>query len=287
MRGVNAGEKSDVDIVEDALRIEEKEEIQNLAAPGAIIVHEVVRREGEDELRRTNSMLFWSGLAAGLSMGFSFVAEALLTVHLPDAIWRPLLVSLGYSVGYLIVILGRQQLFTENTLTVILPLLMRRDRRTFLAVARLWSIVLAANILGAAIFAWVIGHTSAFTPDVQHAFATIARAAIAGDFGTIFVRAIFTGWLIALMVWVLPGAESQKATIIVIITFIVGLGGFDHIVAGSTEAFYLVLTGHASFADYVVGFALPTLLGNVFGGVTLVAALNHAQATSGIERVGE
>lgn len=268
-------------VVEAALRTEEKETIRQLAAPRAIVVHEVIREEGEDELRRTNSMLFWSGLAAGLSMGFSLVAQGLIQAHLPNATWRPLVVSLGYSVGYLIVILGRQQLFTENTLTVILPLLTRRDRRTFLGVARLWAIVLVANLVGAAIFVWVISHTSVFHPDVQRAFGEISRATLGEESWSIFIRGIFAGWLIALMVWILPSAESQKALIIIVITFVVGLGQFSHIVAGSTEVLYMVMTNGATFGQFLA-YALPTFLGNAVGGVTLVAALNHAQVTSGI-----
>ena len=102
-------------------------------AIGANVVYETIRREGEEELRRAVSALAWSGLAAGLSMGFSFIAEGLLVAHLPDSPWRPLLSKAGYCIGFLIVILGRQQLFTENTLTVILPLLLHKDMKTLLA----------------------------------------------------------------------------------------------------------------------------------------------------------
>src|SRR4051794_15798802 len=145
-----------------SLRAAEHEEVQERTAVRAGVVHEAIRKEGEGELARPSSALAWSGLAAGLSIGFSFVAEALLRSHLPDATWRPLVAKLGYSLGYLIVILGRQQLFTENTLTVILPLLIQRDARTLLNVARLWAVVLAANLAGAMLFAWLLGHTPAF-----------------------------------------------------------------------------------------------------------------------------
>lgn len=96
-------------------RVEQKQVEQRIAI-GAHVVYETIRREGEDELHRPGAALAWSALAAGLCMGFSFIAEALLMSHLPDAPWRPLISRLGYCVGFLIVILGRQQLFTENTL---------------------------------------------------------------------------------------------------------------------------------------------------------------------------
>src|SRR3954467_3099029 len=97
-------------------------------------------------------------------MGFSMVTEALLRTYLPEAPWRPLIVRLGYAVGFLIVVLGRQQLFTENTLTPILPLLARKNMETLMQVLRLWIVVLVSNLLGAFLFAWVIAHTPVFEP---------------------------------------------------------------------------------------------------------------------------
>ncbi len=107
-------------------RMEEKQ-VQERVAIGPHIVYETIRREGEEELKRSSVSLAWSGLAAGLSMGFSLVAEALLAAYLPNAEWTSLISKLGYSVGFLIVVLGRQQLYTETTLTVILPLLSRSN----------------------------------------------------------------------------------------------------------------------------------------------------------------
>src|SRR3954470_18860042 len=105
----------------------EEKEAEQKSAPSAHVIYEAIRIEGRHELERQSSSLAWSGLAAGLSMGFSFVTQALLEHHLPDTPWRPLIASFGYSLGFLIVILGRQQLFTENTLTVILPLLHKQE----------------------------------------------------------------------------------------------------------------------------------------------------------------
>ena len=110
----------------------EKKQVEERLAIGANVVYETIRREGEDELNRTASALAWSALAAGLSMGFSFIAEGILMAHLPASPWRPLLTSAGYSVGFLIVVLGRQQLFTENTLTVVLPLLVHKNLSTLI-----------------------------------------------------------------------------------------------------------------------------------------------------------
>ncbi len=264
-----------------ALSEAEQQEAERRSALRADVVHEAIRQEGEEELRRPVSALAWSGLAAGLSMGFSLVAEGLIRAHLPDQPWRPLLAKFGYSIGYLIVILGRQQLFTENTLTVILPLLAWRNLHTLLCVLRLWGVVLAANLLGVHLFAWFIGHSNVFAPEVRHVFAEIGREAVVGTFWTILWRGVFAGWLIALMVWLLPAAESARVIMIILITFLVGLGSFTHVIAGSVEALYNVMTGTASWGHYATGYLLPTLLGNILGGVTLVAVVNHAQVVAG------
>jgi len=149
----------------------EHKQVEERLAIGANVVYETIRREGEDELHRTVAALAWSALAAGLSMGFSFVAEGLLMSHLPDQLWRPLIASAGYCVGFLIVILGRQQLFTENTLTVVLPLLLRRDLATLLRMLRLWGVVLSGNLVGTFLFALCIGKIVLFRsshPGIPH-----------------------------------------------------------------------------------------------------------------------
>jgi formate/nitrite transporter FocA (FNT family) len=210
-------------------------------------------------------------------MGFSLLAEALLRHNLPDEPWRPLISKLGYSIGFLIVVLGRQQLFTENTLTVILPLLRRRDALTFFNVLRLWSVVLGSNLVGAFIFAWMLGHTSVVRPELRVDFAQLGEAALAPAAGTLLLRGIFAGWLIALMVWLMPVAESGRIWVIILLTYLVGLAEFSHIIAGSVETLFLVATGERSFPDYIFHYMLPTLGGNIVGGISLVAALAHAQ----------
>lgn len=243
--------------------------------------YEVIREEGERELERSNAALAWSGLAAGLAMGFSLVAMGVLHRYLPDAEWRPLVTSLGYSVGFLIVILGSQQLFTENTLTAITPLLARRDGRTLANVARLWAVVLAANLLGAFLFAMVSAHTELFDAETRHAFTELSAKAMEPDFGLTVLRGIFAGWLIALMVWMLPAAQTAHVLVILIVTWLIGAAHLAHVIAGAAEAFYLAAVGEQKWGTAWGGFILPALIGNVIGGVTLVAALNHAQAVSG------
>ena len=263
---------------------QDRNEAEEKSSPSAHVVYEAIRIEGRHELERKVSSLAWSGLAAGMSMGFSFLVQALLRHHLPDSAWAPLIIKLGYAVGFLIVILGRQQLFTENTLTVILPLLLHKTASDFWKVVRLWTVVLTANLVGAFAFAWVAAKTGAFEPEVRTSLDAIAGESTAQIFGINFLRGIFAGWLIALMVWLLPAAESARIWVIVILTYIIGLGHFPHIVAGAVEAFYAGINGLRTWSELIVGYGLPTLIGNTLGGVTLVAVLAHAQIVGDKEK---
>jgi formate-nitrite transporter family protein len=260
-------------------RREKKKADEHLSA-SASIIHEAIRRQGEDELSRSTSGLAWSGLAAGLSMGFSLITEGLLHAYVPDAQWKPLVTKAGYSVGFLIVIIGRQQLFTENTLTPIIPLLTRRDGETLWNVLRLWTVVFAANLVGTLVVAWVLGNTDAFEPGVRASFKTLSLEATGHGFGLSLLKGVFAGWLIALMVWMIGGLKEVNVGIIIIITYLIGIAGLTHIIAGSVEAFYLTTTGAAGWWQELSRFTIPTLLGNVIGGVSLVAVVNHAQVVA-------
>jgi formate-nitrite transporter family protein len=242
--------------------------------------YEVILQEGEQELARSTSALVWSGLAAGLTMGLSFLSVGLLNAHLPDADWRPLVARLGYTVGFVAVIIGSQQLFTENTLTPILPLLKTKTSASLRNVLRLWGAVLAANLIGSLLFALALGGLDLVDAKVHHALEDVAREAMRNDAATTFVRAIAAGWLIALLVWMLPGVKGGRLAVIVLMTYLIALGGFAHVIAGAGEVFYAAVRGAATWGD-ALGYLAPTLVGNVLGGVTLVTALNHGQATSG------
>jgi formate/nitrite transporter FocA (FNT family) len=269
------------DTVGPKLTEDQRHEAEERAPVVAPVVHEAIRIQGEEELRRPPSALAWSGLAAGLSMGFSFIAEALFQSYLPAAPWRTLLVRLGYPLGYLIVIIGRQQLFTENTLTAIIPLLVKCNRATLVAVLRLWTVVLLANLVGAHIIAWVLGNTSMFSPQLHESMRQLAVEAANVTFGTAILRGIFAGWLIAMVVWLLAASQTARVSIIVILTYIVGLAGLTHVIAGSVEVLFLVMTGAQSWWSYFGAYLIPALIGNIIGGVALVSALNHAQVISG------
>lgn len=265
------------ELMEESSPVKERK-AEERHVPEGQLVYRAVRQDGDYALGSPSGVLVWGGVAAGVSMGFSLVAEGLLQAHLPDAPWTPLVARLGYAAGFLLVILGRQQLFTEQTLTAVLPLLSRdRPAGTVRNVARVWGVVLAANLVGSAVFAAAAAWTPTFPPNVHQAFSHIGHAALSHDFLTTTVRGIYAGFLVAMMVWLLPAAGSARFWIVLILAYLVGLGGFSHIIAGTTNALYVVFRGERAFFEYVYGFLVPTLIGNSAGGVAIVAALGHAQ----------
>jgi formate-nitrite transporter family protein len=256
----------------------EEKKAERHGVPEGELVYRAIRQDGDHALQSASGELAWSGAAAGISMGFSLVGEGLLRAHLPDAPWAPLITKFGYALGFLIVVLGRQQLFTEQTLTVILPLLSRdRPWGTFGNVARLWAVVLAANLFGAAVFAAVAAWTPMFAPDVKSSFLQIGHLAMAHGPVVTAVRGVPAGFLIAMMIWLLPVAGPAKIWVILFLTYIVGLGGFTHIIAGSAECLFAVFSGERGVLEWITDYLVPTFIGNSLGGVGLVAALAHAQ----------
>lgn len=265
-----AGEKS------PHLDAREQRQAASRAPLGPLVIHEIVREQGEVELRRSFSGLAWSALASGLSIGFSMVVQAYLQAALPKAEWAHLISGFGYSVGFLIVILGRQQLFTETTLTALIPTLTRRDLPTLLATLRVWGIVLAANLIGTWAFGTIAAQPGIFSADARAAMADLSQHVMGAPFWITLVRGGSAGWLIGLMVWLLPSAGPSRPLIIILLTYVIALCGFPHVIAGSAESSFGVASGAATVGDYLGRFLIPTLLGNVFGGTVLAALLNHA-----------
>lgn len=251
--------------------------VQERTTPRTPVIYEVVRRLGDEEMARPAVSLWWSGVAAGLSISFSLLAQGILDLYLPPGEWRQLLVALGYPVGFLIVVLSRQQLFTETTVTVILPIMANPSMGTVIRGGRMWGIVLTANLVGTFGAAAFIAFTPAVPPELRSHMGEVSRHALAHGWTDLFFLAITSGYLMATMVWLLPGAGPAQLQIVVVLTYLIGVGGFAHIVAGSVEVFLLVLAGEASLASVLWNFEVPVLIGNVFGGTALFALISHAQ----------
>jgi formate-nitrite transporter family protein len=255
----------------------EVRDVEEMSTPRTPVIYEVVRRQGEEEIRRPASSLWWSGVAGGLSISFSLLAMAILESHLPDAGWRPLVVSLGYTFGFLIVILGRQQLFTESTITAVLPVLKNTTADNVGRMARLWAIVLVANMTGSLFAAALCNFTPVLPPELLEAMRSISRRSLDHTWWQMLFGGISSGFLMAAMVWMIPAAEMLKFHVIMMMTWLIAVGGFTHIVAGSVEVFLLLLSTEWSIGMMLWQFTVPVLIGNIIGGTVLFAVLSYAQ----------
>lgn len=260
------------------LRKHDEKKVEEYESVPISVIFEAIRREGEHELSRPLSALWWSGVAAGLAISTSVICKGFLASILPHADWAAAISNLGYTVGFLIVILGGMQLFTENTITPILPLFLSPTRAKFLQIARLWGIVFAANLVGCALAAIVLVHAAILPPERFSGVVEVSRHYAEATALKHFTWGVPAGFLIAALVWILPRMESAgEVLMIVILTYMIGLGGMSHVVAGSTELFILVVQGELGLAAALFAGVLPAFAGNVIGGTGIFAALTYAQ----------
>jgi formate/nitrite transporter FocA (FNT family) len=175
------------------------------------------------------------------------------------------------------VVLARQQLFTETTITVVLPFIANPSSHNAVLSFRMWAIVLIANIAGTLLAAAFCTLTPVLSPELKNAMIVISTQAMQFAWWPMLLHGIATGFLIAVMVWLIPSAEGTEFHVIVVMTYLIALGGFAHIVAGSMESFMLVFAGQMSIAHMLFGFCAPVLIGNVIGGTALFGMLSYAQ----------
>ncbi len=256
----------------------EREDVEELMRVRAPVLYEIVRQEGLDELQRPVTSLWWSGIAAGLALSASVFSQGFLRLHLPDAPWRPLIENFGYCVGFVMVIMGGFQLFTEQTVMAILPLLSDRTWDNLLRTARLWTVVLIANFVGTFAGALFATLSAATTPEQLTAFLALSSQFVGKSFWELLLLGIPAGFLIAALTWMLPNAEGGgKFWVTLLITYVIALGSFSHVIAGSTEVFLLLLAGKMTVGA-AFGFAiLPTLIGNILGGTALFSVIAYGQ----------
>lgn len=256
---------------------DEEEDVQEREAASSRVIHEVIRRQGDEELDRPASSLFFSGLVAGVAMAGSVLGRGLIESHLPDTAWRLPVASIGYCLGFVIVVLGRLQLFTESTLSAVIPVAASPSLRNFARLGRLWGLVLGANLVGTLLIAWLAINGWVGTPASTKAMLDTSRSLLELS-GWDAVRAgVPAGFLMAGVAWSLPGARRQEFLVLVFCTYFISLGEFAHVVAGAVEAWMLWLAGEASLGWVLGGVLAPALLGNILGGSVLFALLAHAQ----------
>ncbi len=255
----------------------ERKDVEERAAPRSPVIHETVRLQGDEELGRPLASLFWSGAAAGMAIMTSVVVEGALARHIPQGMpGREALLPLGYSTGFLMVILGRMQLFTEQTVVSVLPVMARGGAARLGALARLWSVVFLANLLGAALAAWMNVHLQLVSAELLDGMLEVAARLQHRPALELLRSGVPAGFLIASVAWLRAGANGSEFLIILVFTYAIGVAGFAHAVAGAAEAFLLLAAGHIDAAA-ALAIILPAALGNIIGGTGLFALLAHAQ----------
>jgi len=252
---------------------------QTPSPDGSRQLYDEVRAEGEREMMRPLASLWWSGIAAGMCMIASLLASAFLLEGLPpEATWTPLIADFGYCVGFVIVVSGRMQLFTENTVTTVLPLLSEPSLDRLKKSASLWTVVMLANLVGAGlagaatVWAARIGGGGDIAPLVA-----IAEHGTDGTFLHNLLYGIPAGFFIAAVVWLRAAIPRSQLAVIVLLTYLIALGDFSHVIAGAAEVFVRV-AAHGPGELWLLGtFIVPAFVGNVIGGTGLFALITHAQ----------
>jgi formate/nitrite transporter FocA (FNT family) len=262
---------------ERGLSPREEREVEEQGDVSSRVVYQTVRAEGKDELERPAISLWWSGLAAGIGISSSVFVQGYLAGFLPHAPWAEAVSKLGYCTGFLIVVLGRMQLFTENTLTAVLPLLVERTAHALMSTLRMWGIVLAANLAGTALAAVMAIHARLATPAQLQAVYAVGRPLVTKLPLDVLMQAIPAGFFMAAMVWMLAGAKTGHFWIVTLMAYVIALGGFPHVVVGSCETFLLMFSGQEPVAAGLFGVLLPAFAGNVIGGTVLFALLAYGQ----------
>jgi formate/nitrite transporter FocA (FNT family) len=244
----------------------------------AVEIHDNILEPARKEMDRPASSLLWSSLASGMLIGFSFLASAFAS-QLVSEEHRQAAAAAAYPLGFIFVIMARSELFTENTLDPVVPLLEQRNRETFRKLLRMWALLLIGNLVGALIFGWVLAQTQVVSPELRPSLERMATEVTSGGFGQVLYAAVFAGWLIALLSWLLAATRSTPAQLALIwlCTAPISALQFRHSIAGSVEAFYRAAAGDASWGSMLQNFVVPSVLGNAIGGVLLVALLNYGQ----------
>lgn len=235
------------------------------------------------EFERPNRGLLLSSFSAGLDTGFSVLLMAvfytLFQGQLDDA-WLKLLLASCYSVGFLLVILGRSELFTEHTTLAVLPVLDKQKR--LIDLARVWGVVYAGNISGAVLFSAIMCFV---TPQMgivdERAFVALAEPLVQGPFWVIFLSAVLAGWLMGELGWLIGAARDtiSQVVFVFIVTATIGAVGLHHSIVGTVEvvAGVIVSQGEIGLVDFAK-FLFWTTFGNAVGGVVFVAMIKYGHA---------
>lgn len=239
-------------------------------------IFDAALENARSELKRSARKLAYSGVAGGVTMGLTGLGVASLRAANLQSSVQEVLPYLIYPIGFIAVIIGRAQLFTENTLYPVILVL--DERRHFLRTLRLWCVVFVSNIVGAAIFALLASRSSALRPDILGQLVRLGSEASGGTAAHLFWSGVIGGWLIALVAWTVTASHWTigQLAMIYLLTFLVGIGQFAHCIAGSCEILSSVFAGAVPVLAYFRWLSLAAM-GNICGGVLIVSLLNYGQ----------
>lgn len=282
---------STADILDDIQR-DQGEAITSIRKPQistrltAIEIARNVLANANVELDRPTLSLFWSSLASGLLISFSFILGGYMMSLVPEQYGRAA-ASIVYPVGFILVILSRSELFTENTLTPIWAVLEERKPGAIGHTIRVWAVLLVGNLLGTLAMASVLVFTEVVPGELRPHLYQLGEHAISAGFLVTLYKGVFAGWLIALLTWLVAATSATGAQIVLIwiCTWAISALGFMHAIVGSAEVFYYTLADGATWPEALSGFVLPAVVGNAIGGITLVALLNYGQVAAEVEEV--
>lgn len=241
--------------------------------------------KGVHEINRETNGLFLSGLSAGLDIGFGpLLMGVILTLSGGSYgdLGTELLLASVYSVGFIFVILGKSELFTEHTTLAIMPVI--DGKASLKSLGRLWVLVYAGNIIGGLLFT---GLAVVLMPSIgvvdPSVFGTISHKLVSHGFYGMFVGGIFAGWLMGLLAWLLTSARSitGKVFLVWMVAATIGMLHLPHSIAGNVEVLFgLLSSSSVTIADYVSFLFLATI-GNALGGTIFVGLVKYGHVVRG------
>ena len=246
-----------------------------------------VIHEGEEIFKIKKRAVFLSAGIAGLEIGFSYILICTLFYLLKGNLSEPSIYkmfALVYPLGFILVILGKSALFTEQTSVLALPVLNRQ--RSIWELLMIWGLVILGNVLGGIIFVFSIGSLAPKLNIFDHeTMVSIGTHVLDYGYWILLLSGIFAGWLMGLLTWLLNSTVDvlTRIVIIIFITGTIGFAGFHHSIVGNIEVFGAFLYSESiSLTDYVL-FLLLTLLGNGIGGAIVVGLFKYRIFASNYE----
>jgi len=240
---------------------------------------------GLEEHKRSNLGLLISGFSAGLEVGFSvFLMGVIYTLFFESSSDAAIHVALAFSypIGFIFVVIGRSELFTEHTTLAVVPVL--NHKTSFVSLLQLWGVVLTGNLIGGYLFGFLITNIAPAMDIISYeAFEHLAHKMVKYDWEIILGSATIAGWLMGLLSWLMNSAQDtiSRILMVILVTSTIGIGGLHHSIVGSIEVFTGLITSDSITFEQYVRFQFFATIGNMIGGVFFVAIIKYSHVIPG------